>query len=297
MFADLDDTIRELLIHKVPLSADDVDLTFEIPNREWSGRLTRPTINCFLYDVRENVKLRTIGWATKKSGDVGTRARGPLRFDVTYQVTAWARAREDEHRLLWRILVALVRNNPLPEELLQGLMKEQPMQVPTAVAQPEQMPGNIGDLWQGLDNPIHPSLTYVVTLCLDPDVAFSAPLLFKPPRVDSNMPPGMQAAGSNAAATGAGAGTAGAAAAAAGGPPKGPVIGGIVWDTEHPGEPMAGALVTLRETGGRVLTREDGGFFFTGVPLGKVTLTVRAAGREERTFEAFAPSLGVQVEI
>jgi len=33
-------------------------LSFEEPDREWSGRLSRPTVNCFLYDVRENHEFR-----------------------------------------------------------------------------------------------------------------------------------------------------------------------------------------------------------------------------------------------
>ena len=58
MFADLDETIRLLLIRHVPLNLSEVDVSFDAPDREWSGRLSRPTVNCFLYDVRENEDLR-----------------------------------------------------------------------------------------------------------------------------------------------------------------------------------------------------------------------------------------------
>src|SRR5579872_2360538 len=58
MFADLDETIRQLLIHGVPLDLSEVDVSFDAPDREWSGRLSRPTVNCFLYDVRENLEMR-----------------------------------------------------------------------------------------------------------------------------------------------------------------------------------------------------------------------------------------------
>ncbi len=51
MFADLDETIRDLLIKNVPIDLTEVDISFEAPDREWSGRLSRPTVNCFLYDV------------------------------------------------------------------------------------------------------------------------------------------------------------------------------------------------------------------------------------------------------
>src|SRR2546425_13010782 len=102
MFADLDETIRQLLIRFVPLDLTEVDVSFEAPDRDWSGRLSRPTVNCFLYDVRENLELRRTDWEVQRKNGEGTSKRLPARIDATYQITVWARAPEDEHRLLWR---------------------------------------------------------------------------------------------------------------------------------------------------------------------------------------------------
>ncbi len=117
MFADLDETIRQLLIKQVPLDLSEVDVSFEAPDREWSGRLSRPTINCFLYDVRENLDLRATDFETMRNNGKGTSTakRFPARIDATYQVTIWARAPEDEHQLLWRVLVVLYRNPVLTD--------------------------------------------------------------------------------------------------------------------------------------------------------------------------------------
>ncbi|MEK7216235.1 MAG: Pvc16 family protein, partial [Chloroflexota bacterium] len=77
MLSDLDDTIRELLVRTVPLDPTEVELAFDTPDREWSSRLTRPAVNCFLFDVRENLKMRAVGWEVKRNGEnnVGGRQR------------------------------------------------------------------------------------------------------------------------------------------------------------------------------------------------------------------------------
>jgi Pvc16 N-terminal domain len=179
MFADLDETIRELLIRCVPLELAEVDVSFEAPDREWSGRLSRPTVNCFLYDVRENLELRQTDWEVqRRSNGTATIRRLPTRIDATYQVTVWARAPEDEHRLLWRVMAALFRNQSIPESLLQGELREQPFPLKAQVAQPHQSRANPAELWQALDNRVRPVLTYTVTLALDPDQVYTSPLVF-----------------------------------------------------------------------------------------------------------------------
>src|SRR5262245_30895362 len=100
MLADLDETLRQLLILEAGLDPNEIEISFEAPDREWSGRLSRPAVNCFLYDLRENQRLRPSGYEIQRdpAGQNGkpsaTRTKGHLRFDVTYQVTVWARARE-----------------------------------------------------------------------------------------------------------------------------------------------------------------------------------------------------------
>ncbi len=49
MYNDLDEALRQLLIRELPIKNSDVDIKFDQPKREWSGRLNRPTLNLFLY--------------------------------------------------------------------------------------------------------------------------------------------------------------------------------------------------------------------------------------------------------
>jgi len=274
LFADLDDSIRQLLITHVPLDPAEVEISFDTPDREWSGRLTRPTINCFLYDVRENMKLRKIGWETRRdvAGSVGTRMRPPMRIDATYQITAWSRAREDEHRLLWRLLLTLAKFPMLPESILHGELSDQPMPIPTSIAQPDQMPANYADLWQALDNRIRPVLTYVVTLLLDPEIGFTRPLTLSAPSVGLE---GFDRREQERAGQ----------------------VRGRVRDSTDRQKTMSGALVVLAETGDRVLTDEEGHFSFPNVQRGQITLIVRARGRAEVAKQVAVPSPDYDLEV
>jgi Pvc16 N-terminal domain/Carboxypeptidase regulatory-like domain len=179
MFADLDETLRELLVRQVPLDVGEVDVSFEAPDRAWSGQLSRPTVNCFLYDVHENIELRRTEWDVQRRGNSAvTFRRMPTRIDATYQITVWARAPEDEHRLLWRVMAALFRNQTIEQDLLQGALRDQPFPLKAQVAQPNQSRANPAELWQALDNRVRPVLTYTVTLALDPEQVYTSPLVF-----------------------------------------------------------------------------------------------------------------------
>jgi hypothetical protein len=180
VFAELDDTIRQLLTRYVPLDLAQVDVSFEAPDREWSGRLSRPTVNCFLYDVHQNIERRDSDWQVTRDDATRavTRKKGPLRIDATYYLTVWARAAEDEHRLLWRVMAALARFPVIPEAVLADGLRDQPFPLQTRLAQPDQTRTSATDLWQALDNRVRPSLSYVVTLALDSTIEFTSPMVF-----------------------------------------------------------------------------------------------------------------------
>ena len=74
MISDLDETIKQLLIKKGGLDGGTVDISFEIPNREWSASISKPRINLYLYDIRENHNLRGTEWSVTKNQN-GTTSR------------------------------------------------------------------------------------------------------------------------------------------------------------------------------------------------------------------------------
>lgn len=273
MFADLDDTIRQLLIKEVPLDLSEVDVSFEAPDREWSGRLSRPTVNCFLYDVRENLDLRATDFETMRNNGKGlsTTKRVPARIDATYQITIWARAPEDEHQLLWRVLVVLFRNPILAEDVLQGSLKNQMYPTPTRVIQPNQARANPAELWQSIDNRIRPAVTYTVTVPLDPDIAFTAPMVFTRR---------MRIFGQDAVAPAA----------------EAIQISGRVHVGRNKDRGVAGALVRLRESGAEFVTDTEGRFAFRVLEGTSHLSVVTPDGKEvQHTIQVPADEYDVQV--
>jgi len=174
MIADLDRSIEQLLVEELDIRNGEIDIKFDQPKREWSARLSRPTINFFLYDVRENNILRQHGWEkiqVRNGEDIqryaAKRKRLPFRMDCNYMVTTWATEPEDEHRLMSRCMLALLRHPKLPDRYLLGDLQEQPFEIQAALARNDKLT-KTAEVWGALDNEIRPSLSYMVTLAFDP---------------------------------------------------------------------------------------------------------------------------------
>lgn len=183
MIADLDETIRRLLQQELPIKNGEIEIKFDQPKREWSARLNRPTVNLFLYDLRENPVLRQHGWEQiagngngRGDNQLAHLKRTPLRVDCFYMLTTWASDSEDEHRLLSSALLALFRFPVLPADRLVGSLKKQPFEVPARLANHDRLT-NPAEVWSSLDNEMRPSISYIITLALDPWVEITAPLV------------------------------------------------------------------------------------------------------------------------
>lgn len=181
MIHDLDKTIETLLYEHGKLNKNEVDVSFDQPTGEWSASLSRPTISCWLYDLRENRELRNRDWEVMKSRD-NNRAKmrlAPLRFDLTYLITAWTRKVEDEHRLLWRALGALSRFQSLDPEQTEGALKDQPYKMPVQVAQMTESSMTFSDIWSVLENQMRVGFNFCITVALDAERGFEAPLVLE----------------------------------------------------------------------------------------------------------------------
>jgi len=179
MLHDLDKTLEKLLIQQGNLSSGDIEISFEQPTREWSGRLNRPTLNCFCYDLRENLKLRNMEMNTTANGNRGRTSFPARRMDLCYLVTAWARKVEDEHQLLWRALGALKRFTHLQPEDCEGALRYQTMSIPLLVGDMSGSTINLVDLWSVMDNQMRLGFTILATVELDTEMGFEGPLVLE----------------------------------------------------------------------------------------------------------------------
>lgn len=178
MIDELDDALRDLLIRDMPINNNEVDIAFDQPTRDWTSRLSRPTLNLFMHDVRENNKLRTqqpyLG--STGNGVTATMSASPVRLDVHYMVTAWANDPGDEHRLLGRMLMVLYRYKALPEEFQYGTLSDQEYEILMKVAQYDQRDIR-REIWSMLDNEMRPIVDLTLTLAIEPYADWTVPLV------------------------------------------------------------------------------------------------------------------------
>ena len=276
MFADLDESIRQLLIQRGNLNAGEVDISFDLPSREWAAGISRPTIDLYLFDIRENTELKNPApWMVQRGpNNTAIKSRPDIRVDVNYNITAVASAIEDEHRLLNRVLLILSQHPVLPEELLQGLVSGQ--EVFTYVANPSGIMQSPADYWGALDNDIKPSIAYRATVRLDLAQEISVGLA-----LTSQLKVGYKVNGNGL-----------------GSMEELPFhIGGRVYQGGDPESGVRAARVTLVERALDAITGADGRYSFSGVPAGQYSLVISPPGIDELTRVIQVPSENYDIGI
>jgi hypothetical protein len=174
MLADLDETLRALLKRELERHGfDGVEIAFDAPAREWSGQLSSPTVNLFLYDLRESQDSRPVEWDQIRGPNGGARdVRPAMIMECSYAVTAWTQAVEDEHRLLSQVLAVLFAFPQLPDDILQGRLAQ--------LAQTHAISGKVGqaksdgkaDFWSAVGGQYKASLDYVAQLACESGTVF-----------------------------------------------------------------------------------------------------------------------------
>ncbi|MBP7688384.1 MAG: DUF4255 domain-containing protein [Thermoflexales bacterium] len=277
MIDELDEVLRQFLIRELPIKNNEIDIAFDQPGKTWSARVSQPTLNVYLYDVRENVKLR-VGqqvWDMERNDDGSiSQRRKPVRVDLHYLVTAWTTEPEDEHRLLTRTLLALFRHQNIPDDLLPESLQDQPTPIPLKVAQYDMLE-KPSDFWNVMDNQQRPGITLMVTLALNPYQAITGPAIrTRELRIGQAQEPAsleklIEAAGAHTYWT----------------------IGGTI----HSKKPLKNLHLKLIERD-QSLTVQDGNRFAIGnLPPGTYTLEIMAEGRKaaQKTITVPAPDYDI----
>src|SRR6266536_618567 len=177
MINDVDESLR-VLIRRDALNGSNVEIAFDAPSKDWAARQNTPTVNLYLYDVREDLERRRVQYEDVKEtvGEreiIVDRRLPPRKFKLSYLVTAWTQRPEDEHRLLSAILSCFIRSDALPSDILQGTLAEvrpprtQPEPVRVTVALPPPQDRSISDVWTALGGELKASLDLVVTAPFD----------------------------------------------------------------------------------------------------------------------------------
>jgi hypothetical protein len=268
--ADLDEALRVLLRRDLTKHGfHGVEIVFDAPSKEWSGKLTAPTVNLFLYDLREAVERAEATLTERRGNGRALSVPPPLRLELTYSVSAWTEAVEDEHRLLSQVLTILFSYRQLPDELLagQGAAASTLTQAATSVGRPRE---EKADFWTSVGGQYKASIDYVVYITIESGGTF-----VRGPEVRTQT---MRFADRDA-------------------PSRTLVelhrLGGTVRTAD--GEPVARAWAVLPGSGLWTATDVEGRFRINRVPPGEQQLVVRAVTGEEATIGVEVPGKHVDV--
>ncbi len=270
MIHDIDETIRQLLIKELGVfglvHGNHYDISFDMPDGEWEGRINRLTVDLFLYDLTENHTLRKNEQIREIKADRTIDSKKPpARFDCKYLVTAWSPTTPPdsvaEHRFFGQVLWALFRNPVIPAGLFQGYLQDltPTPEVPTFTAQGDGLE-MLGQFWSSLENQWKASFNYVVTIPLDLRQAIpSGPMVTtkmayyqikdKPDTREEYL---LQ-------------------------------IGGRIVDAADPQTGIADAEVTIVELGRKATTDRNGFYTFSKIPRGQFDLEAKAADYKAKT--------------
>ncbi|MFJ4848307.1 MULTISPECIES: DUF4255 domain-containing protein [unclassified Streptomyces] len=163
MIHEVDDALRDLV--RAEVGGPGVDVVFDAPTRDWAARRNAPTVNLYLYDIREDMRQRARGRRNvyDEQGTVVARTLPPRYFKLSYLISAWTQRPEDEHRLLSSLLRCFLRHEALKATDLGPELSAIGLPVPVTVALPPPEDRAFADVWTALGGELKPSLDLVVS--------------------------------------------------------------------------------------------------------------------------------------
>lgn len=175
MIHEVDQALRTL-VKRESFTGDGVDVVFEAPTRDWASRRNTPTLNIYLYDIREDLRRRERGVLNEYDQDhrITSRRLPPRYIKLAYLVTAWTQRAEDEHRLLSAVLAVMLRHEQLPVDTLTGRLAEIGLPVAVTVALPPPEDRSWSDVWTALGGDLKPSLDIQISTPIDTGVRYAA---------------------------------------------------------------------------------------------------------------------------
>ena len=259
MIRDLSETLGALL--------DDPALAIDFPELSVAAiAFDRPadnfnpgqtTVDLFLYDVREDMELRSNEpLRTRTNSDVRIQS-GPLRVLCSYLVTAWPVGGTDlplqEHRLLSQTLQVLARNKKIPGSFLKGALIGQQPPLPIMTAQTDGLK-DPHEFWTAIGNKMRPSILVTATIAMD-----LFPLVTAPEVRTSEIHLGPRAS------------AAGEGLAASAGPPRFRIAGRV---TNAANAAVVDASVSVVEVGLVAKTDDQGRYQLGAMTAGTYTVRV-----------------------
>jgi hypothetical protein len=124
MIDPLESIVRDLVQSRVATLAGPTQIGFAPPNADWRAAVVaagEERLNLYLYDMRENMRLRTNEVTSVQQDDSIFENLPSPRLDCTYLLTAWSPVAvtplldptREEHAILYKVLAVLMQFRPL----------------------------------------------------------------------------------------------------------------------------------------------------------------------------------------
>jgi hypothetical protein len=130
----------------------------------------RNTVDLFLFDVRENMELRSNEPKIERRNGEAIIHPAPKRVACSYLITAWPVLGEElvlqEHNLLAQILQVLSAYPHIPATFLKGKLVGQEPPLPMMATHPEELK-NPAEFWTAIGNKMRASITVTVTISME----------------------------------------------------------------------------------------------------------------------------------
>ena len=168
----IDEALESLLRAEIPLSSTDIDVSFDPPDRAWSARLSRPTINLFLWDLRRSASRSRSGMQTVERNGVMVHQPALPVVELRYVATAWASDHGDERGLLSGVLRVMLKHGSLPRAYLSDTLAELELPSLLVARSGEDQP----DITKALDGQIRPGINVSLSTEFDTGLVFPAGL-------------------------------------------------------------------------------------------------------------------------
>lgn len=271
--ADLDAALRSLIKRELSRHGfESVEVAFDAPSKDWSGKLTSPAVNLFLYDLREAAEQTGGTSSDIRSGNGSAVTKPPaLRLELAYAVTGWAKAVEDEHRMLSQVLAILFSYKRLPPELLAEHINPaaQVSQIETSVGRPRE---DKSDFWTAVGGSYKASIDYIVRMSVESGTTYVRGPEVRVQRMRTRLSDGPRSTMSELMR-----------------------FGGTVRDGD--GEPVRDAWVALPDAGRWTSTNGEGRFIFDRVADGRHRVVARTSAGDEAEVTAEVPGDAIDLVV
>lgn len=168
----VDKALADVIVEHVSIDPAP-EVLFDAPTKEWSmQRSSASTINCFLYDIRDDVSRSRLDAVAQFDGEGPDRVRTGLQprvrhLRLSYLITAWASEPGDEHDVLGKVLLAFFDTPTLPESVVAQPVRDLGLRATVTVAQMAN-DRQASDLWSAIGGNLKPAIDLQINLPIAP---------------------------------------------------------------------------------------------------------------------------------